>query len=61
MTKWRQRAWNGHSAVRIVDADQLGDDLRGLSKALQIDGEMFELATQAGGKHLMRALAHSRG
>src|SRR5438874_10914981 len=46
--------------VGIVDAAQLGDDLRGDAQTLHVDREMLKFATQSGGEHLMRALAHGR-
>ncbi len=47
-----------HLQVGIVDADQLGDDVRRHTEAFEIDGEMRKLAAQARGEHLVRALAH---
>ena len=47
-----------HLQVGIVDADQLGDDVRRHTEAFEIDSEVRELAAQARGEHLVRALAH---
>ena len=47
-----------HVQVGIVDADQLGDDVRRHAEAFEIDGEVRKLAAQARRQHLVRALAH---